>query len=172
MAKSTPIEIDHSVASEEEIEEAIVRADRLGRRGRVLRYARPERDPRSFKNNFRGIRIGKLLCIGGPIVDLMCVCDCNAVVYVSYGSFKNGRHRSCGSPQCRWRTPDLAGMRFGRLLVLRYAGSNNGRFWEVECDCGKRKFVTTTNLQAFNTRSCGCLASETSSRKIRRLRQR
>lgn len=56
---------------------------------------------------------------------------------------------------------DMAGQRFGRLLVLRYAGSKNGKAaWYCKCDCGNETIVTGDNLRQGITSSCGCLWHE------------
>lgn len=53
---------------------------------------------------------------------------------------------------------DLTGQRFGRLIVLRFAGTSKaGRAtWECLCDCGNRTTVSGLNLVRGSTSSCGC----------------
>ena len=57
---------------------------------------------------------------------------------------------------------DLTGRVFGRLTVVRWAGTqerNGNRFamWECLCSCGNTKIVRAGNLLANgHTRSCGC----------------
>lgn len=62
---------------------------------------------------------------------------------------------------------DLTGKRFGRLLVVGYAGKNkHGQTqWLVKCDCGKENTLPNASLTAGRTRSCGCLLVETSIRR-------
>lgn len=57
---------------------------------------------------------------------------------------------------------DLAGTRFGRLVVVVRAGSNRHRkkLWRVLCDCGNETIVIGSDLRAGQTRSCGCLDRE------------
>lgn len=62
---------------------------------------------------------------------------------------------------------DLAGLRFGRLLVIDKAekvGARGRTFWRCECDCGKTAEVSGARLRDATkpTRSCGCLRRETS----------
>ena len=59
-------------------------------------------------------------------------------------------------------TIDLAGQRFGRLVVSRRAGTTAHRrsLWECRCDCGNTRLVPADNLKRENTRSCGCLRKE------------
>lgn len=61
---------------------------------------------------------------------------------------------------------NLKGLRFGRLVVLREAGTQRYRgghvnvTWLCLCDCGSEKEVSTNRLRTGNTKSCGCLLSE------------
>ncbi|MBQ5655948.1 MAG: hypothetical protein IIV14_00755 [Bacteroidaceae bacterium] len=57
---------------------------------------------------------------------------------------------------------DLTGQRFGRLVVIEYAGSNNHKraAWRCLCDCGNQKIVDSGNLRSGNSQSCGCLHNE------------
>lgn len=48
---------------------------------------------------------------------------------------------------------DLTGKRFGKLVVLEYAGSGK---WKCKCDCGKETTVISSNLKKGHTTSCGC----------------
>lgn len=66
----------------------------------------------------------------------------------------------------RTHSANLAGKRFGRLLVLRETEHRIGTghiLWEVECDCGQVNLVTSANLISGNTKSCGCLQADRSS---------
>lgn len=57
---------------------------------------------------------------------------------------------------------DLAGQRFGRLLVIERAGTNihGAVTWKVRCKCGIKKIVSGKNLRRGATQSCGCLGYE------------
>lgn len=56
---------------------------------------------------------------------------------------------------------DLAGKQFGRLTVIKYAGSKNYRtLWLCKCECGKEKIVKSSDLTRGATKSCGCLRDE------------
>ncbi len=57
---------------------------------------------------------------------------------------------------------DIAGQRFGRLVVLRKVDVDDcGRAkWRVRCDCGCEFDVLAQSLRQGKTRSCGCLRSE------------
>lgn len=65
---------------------------------------------------------------------------------------------------------DLTGQRFGRLIVdqisivrgSKTGGSKHAPYWLCVCDCGNIARVLAHSLTHGNTRSCGCLHSETS----------
>ncbi|AIW03527.1 HNH endonuclease [Bacillus phage Moonbeam] len=54
---------------------------------------------------------------------------------------------------------NLVGRRFGKLVVLEFAGSNGDRksTWLCKCDCGSTKIVVGVYMTQGKTRSCGCL---------------
>lgn len=56
---------------------------------------------------------------------------------------------------------DLAGQRFGRLVVLHRAPNKDNKHkravWRCLCDCGTERSVTSNNLRGGITSSCGCL---------------
>ena len=60
---------------------------------------------------------------------------------------------------------ELIGKRFGRLVVLEYAGDeyigkdNNSRYVCL-CDCGNKVIVGANKLKSGHTQSCGCLQRE------------
>lgn len=53
---------------------------------------------------------------------------------------------------------ELAGQRFGRLVVEERAGTtrHKKRLWRCRCDCGQHLEVTTGDLTSGHTVSCGC----------------
>ena len=58
---------------------------------------------------------------------------------------------------------DLAGNRFGRLLVIKKLnkiGKYGNCIWLCLCDCGSEYEVRTASLTSGNTRSCGCFLSD------------
>jgi hypothetical protein len=57
---------------------------------------------------------------------------------------------------------DIVGQRFGRLVVLSYAGKDkyNGAIWLCRCDCGIAKSIARRQLQSGDTVSCGCYHRE------------
>jgi len=54
---------------------------------------------------------------------------------------------------------DIAGERFGKLVVLSFSHRNNYRvsMWNCICDCGNTKVGNGNSLQKGDTRSCGCM---------------
>lgn len=63
------------------------------------------------------------------------------------------------------KTLELTGLKFGRLTPIKIAYNNNkNRYnhWECLCDCGNIVVVRSSRLKTGNTKSCGCLQSETS----------
>lgn len=63
---------------------------------------------------------------------------------------------------------DLVGKRFGRLIVIRFEGSdlNGHSCWLCECECGNRTVVAGTNLKRGLTTSCGCRRNEVTSERL------
>jgi hypothetical protein len=66
---------------------------------------------------------------------------------------------------------DLSGKRFGRLLIMSFAGrqpvGSQGclrSMFNALCDCGKECVVSANRVQSGNTKSCGCLRYELSLR--------
>lgn len=62
---------------------------------------------------------------------------------------------------------DLMGQRFGRLIAIVPIGLNkNGNtIWQCKCDCGSIKNILNSSLTSGRTKSCGCLRSETTSKR-------
>ena len=92
-----------------------------------------------------------------------------------YSRLRNGWTLSDALEQTvrkRW-VRDLLGKRFGRLLVIRFDslrqrgnGMSNKAYWLCRCDCGKEVAVGSDCLVRGQTRSCGCLRREKSSRML------
>lgn len=59
------------------------------------------------------------------------------------------------------RRHDLAGKKFGRLTVISYHGSVQGKArWLCQCDCGTSKVIRGRSLTEGSSTSCGCLLKE------------
>ncbi len=86
-------------------------------------------------------------------------CDCGNEVVRYQGDVVRGSRKSCG---CRQHiVHNLCGKRFGRLVVLEYAGEKK---WKCQCDCGETTIVSGNALNSGSTKSCGCLRIETAKR--------
>ena len=60
---------------------------------------------------------------------------------------------------------DLAGMRFGKLTVVKRVENKANRvMWECKCDCGNVKNIRTDQLRGNVAKSCGCLQAEVTAR--------
>lgn len=57
---------------------------------------------------------------------------------------------------------DIAGQRFGRLIVVRKVAAP--KMWLCLCDCGAEKLVTGANLRNGSIESCGCKAKDWASK--------
>ena len=65
-------------------------------------------------------------------------------------------------------TRDLTARRFGRLIVVDFAGARSRgpglrireTYWNCRCDCGHSTKVRTARLTAGHTTSCGCRQRE------------
>lgn len=58
---------------------------------------------------------------------------------------------------------DLTGQRFGRIVVLEDTHTRDkyrNEIWKCRCDCGKIILKSSELLRSKNSNSCGCLASE------------
>lgn len=63
--------------------------------------------------------------------------------------------------------------RFSRLVVLGDTGKRSkdqSIMWKCRCDCGQTTFVRTRDLNSGNTKSCGCLHSEISSKLYKKMK--
>lgn len=65
---------------------------------------------------------------------------------------------------------DLAGKKFGRLIVLEHMpGLYHGQaLWLCKCVCGKTKTVNAYSLRRNRTQSCGCLVRELGVRNVKK----
>ena len=107
-----------------------------------------------------------------------CICECGTDCIIRGDQLRSGVAKSCGclfreraAEKCRqvgksnlgktFIKEDLTGLTFGRLTVIEYYDSINGRnHWRCLCRCGEETIVPTTHLQSGHTKSCGCLNEE------------
>lgn len=57
---------------------------------------------------------------------------------------------------------ELAGLRFGELVVVEKTGVNKqgNSMWRCLCDCGNEIVANSQNLKSGHTKSCGCHKSK------------
>ena len=85
-----------------------------------------------------------------------CQCSCGNIRYLTKLDITTGRSKSCGHvTQNQFK--DITGVRFGKLIALRYLG--NG-YWECKCDCGDIQPYLGYNLRRGRTTSCGHRGSD------------
>lgn len=118
-----------------------------------------------------GHRFGRLFVVGpaprvardgGP--KWVCRCDCGRETTPHGHSLIAGKSTSCGC--ARARPENLAGRRFGRLVVEERCGSKvtggvKKPAWRCRCDCGAVCIAIAEALKRGTKQSCGCLHLET-----------
>lgn len=89
-------------------------------------------------------------------------CQCGNEVQSSLNNVLTGNTKSCGCLKHKpYRRIDLKDKRFGRLVVLEYSKTINGKAtWKCKCDCGNEIIATYLSLSRNKTKSCGCLQNE------------
>ena len=94
-----------------------------------------------------------------------CICDCGNIKYITANSLFSEKTKSCG---CLKNKPsvnfiDRVRQIFGRLTVFKFDKSVHYRtYWLCKCECGNIISVNGSDLTTGGTKSCGCLALETS----------
>lgn len=63
---------------------------------------------------------------------------------------------------------DMAGQRFGNVVVLSLAGRTKAqkRTWTCRCDCGREFVAAGGNLKSGRSRSCGCYRNAAQGKRI------
>jgi len=60
------------------------------------------------------------------------------------------------------------GNKYGRLIVIKYAGTRNNRArWKCQCDCGNKTIVDGSMLRSHKIKSCGCLKNQKTSERFK-----
>lgn len=60
---------------------------------------------------------------------------------------------------------DLTGKRFGRFVVRELKDRKLPLYWLCDCDCGGTNMVQGGHLKTGSVKSCGCMASELTSKR-------
>src|SRR3990167_9409873 len=63
---------------------------------------------------------------------------------------------------------DATGQIHGRLLLLARRRVDDTTLYWCRCSCGREIWVSWSNLQTGNTKSCGCLRQETTGKRARK----
>ena len=120
------------------------------------------------RKNLLGQRFGKLIVaeetdeLEDRYAVWVCKCDCGNTCKVNTKRLCRGTVTNCGCvPRDDLnhgsRVADLTGMNFGKLTALYRTENRNGRTaWHCRCSCGNEVDVTTHELRAGKTKSCGC----------------
>lgn len=95
----------------------------------------------------------------------ICRCDCGNIKTIQRTSLISGSTKSCGCLNAEVvkqnKIENILGQKFGRLEVISFSDSRKGiAHWACRCDCGKVKIVSGISIRGGNTKSCGCLQSE------------
>ncbi|MCT4633556.1 MAG: hypothetical protein N4A76_12600 [Firmicutes bacterium] len=93
---------------------------------------------------------------------IKCKCDCGNEKIVDAKSFKYRKVRSCGCLYSKSKIKDIAGKKFGKLLVEKFTGEikHHSSVWRCKCECGGIINVKANDLSSGAVKSCGCLRSE------------
>lgn len=128
---------------------------------------------KNARKDYTGQKFGKLTVLemlynyDGHQTFCKCKCDCGNTGYITrMNGLITGNTTSCGCVH----SPDITGMRFNRLVVIRRADLNEidsinknrdtQKWWLCKCDCGNYHYATTNALTSGHVKSCGCLFSE------------
>lgn len=104
----------------------------------------------------------------------VCRCKCGLEVVIRASCLCCKNHQSscfdCARKNNGLKYSNLTGNRYGRLVVVSKASKpknvkNGSQYWNVVCDCGVEKVVSTNPLKNGTTISCGCYNKEVN-RKI------
>ena len=138
--------------------------------------------------NIIGQKFGRLLVLervenyiqpnGRKRTRYKCQCDCGKIYVADGQHLIHGDVISCGclknekaAERCRTKKParasakakfkDLTGKRFGKLVVVEYAGqdAHSKTMWKCKCDCGRYTTVRANHLLRNLVKSCGCTNS-------------
>lgn len=135
--------------------------------------------------NLTGQRFGKLTAL--KPVDIptkagsfwLCQCDCGNTTIANTANLKKGNTKSCGCLAHARKSPsthpvtvvktrktghikDLTGQRFGKLIVIGYAGVDDAShaLYRCQCDCGNTVVKRGSSLKSGGIKSCGCLRGQ------------
>lgn len=92
----------------------------------------------------------------------LCECECGKQTVVTGVYLRSGHTKSCGCLRREHITKEMTGQKFGRLTVIKRAGSDKwgAAAWLCKCECGNEVVTTGARLRSGNVKSCGCFRDE------------
>ena len=130
-------------------------------------------------NNIIGKTFNRWTVIGDADPDrfghrrVLCKCTCGTVKSVDRNTVIRGKSKSCGCLDLELKIArqrsNLEGKRFGKLIVIEppHKDYKSKLYWLCKCDCGNYSYVDTASLTTGNTKSCRCLAPESTSKRCK-----
>lgn len=110
--------------------------------------------------NLKGRRFGKWKVLGFAEVSKhrtmwRCRCVCGIEKEIRGSLLKSGASLSCSACSRKSRRLSITGKKFGRWLVLGFAGMGKHRtMWRCRCQCGTEKIVKGQNLSSGGSTKC------------------
>ena len=99
----------------------------------------------------------------------LCRCKCGNEVTILGYRLINRITKSCGCYRSEMISKrsrrSLIDQKFGRLTVVEFSCvKDESSYWLCKCDCGNECVIVCHSLTSGNTKSCGCLHSEITSK--------
>jgi len=86
-----------------------------------------------------------------------CQCECGNIIIIRTGTLTAKQQKSCGCITLQSGVVIKSGQVFNRLTTISY----DSGYWNCQCECGNLTNSLTHHLISGNTKSCGCLKTET-----------
>ena len=94
-----------------------------------------------------------------------CLCECGKTTEIREDSLRARTSLSCGHIKPR---KGFTKRKFGRLRPLERSENHGRAYWTCLCTCGNKTTVREDSLIEGNTKSCGCLQTDTPRQKARK----
>lgn len=119
-----------------------------------------------------GMKYGKLTVISRAKNDAQnranweCICSCGKLKTILGARLRDGITKSCGclilETHALIHDQDITGKRIGSLVAIIKTRKVHakGWEWELQCDCGKLKYIFASAFNAGKYKSCGCKKGE------------
>ncbi len=94
-----------------------------------------------------------------------CLCDCGKTTVVMRGNLMKKNTLSCGCYNKQRINEtcfvDRTGQKFNRLTFVKFIEvKNKTTYWEVKCDCGFIKTISSSGVVSGKIISCGCYRNQ------------